>query len=77
MEENNSGDETEVIIETSNNEVEQGHTGKPNEYDSSLDIPIALRKGTRFVLNIPFATMFPTIISLLSSELLQQALTLP
>ncbi|KAA0043032.1 reverse transcriptase [Cucumis melo var. makuwa] len=47
MEEKNHGDETEVIIETSNNEAEQGHTRKFDEYDPSLDIPIALRKGTR------------------------------
>ncbi|TYK16799.1 reverse transcriptase [Cucumis melo var. makuwa] len=42
-----SGDETEVRIETSNNEVEQGHIGKLDKYDPSLDLPIALRKGTR------------------------------
>ncbi|TYK19180.1 Cysteine-rich RLK (RECEPTOR-like protein kinase) 8 [Cucumis melo var. makuwa] len=47
MEEKNRGDETEVRIETSNNEAEQGHTRKLDEYDPSLDIPIALRKGTR------------------------------
>ncbi|TYK04990.1 putative mitochondrial protein [Cucumis melo var. makuwa] len=46
--EKNSGDETEVRIEISNNEAEQGHTGKLDEYDLSLDILIALRKGTRF-----------------------------
>ncbi|KAA0062029.1 reverse transcriptase [Cucumis melo var. makuwa] len=42
--EKNSGDETEVRIEISNNEAEQGHTGKLDEYDLSLDILIALRK---------------------------------
>ncbi|KAL4030573.1 hypothetical protein IC575_008819 [Cucumis melo] len=47
MEEKNRDDETEVRIETSNDEVEQGHTRKLDEYDPSLDIPIALRKGTR------------------------------
>ncbi|KAA0040720.1 Retrovirus-related Pol polyprotein from transposon TNT 1-94 [Cucumis melo var. makuwa] len=47
MEEKNHGDETEVRIETSNDEAEQGHTRKHDEYDSSLDLPIALRKGTR------------------------------
>ena len=47
VEEKDSGDEIEVRIETRNNEAEQGHTGKSDEYDSSLDIPIALRKGTR------------------------------
>ncbi|KAL4030974.1 hypothetical protein IC575_009229 [Cucumis melo] len=47
MEEKNRGDETEVRIETSNNEAEQGHTRKLDEYGPSLDIPIALRKGTR------------------------------
>ncbi|KAA0052345.1 Cysteine-rich RLK (receptor-like protein kinase) 8 [Cucumis melo var. makuwa] len=45
VEEKNSGDETEVRTETSNNEVEQGHTGKLDKYDPSLDLPIALRKG--------------------------------
>ncbi|KAA0045052.1 Cysteine-rich RLK (receptor-like protein kinase) 8 [Cucumis melo var. makuwa] len=44
MEEKNRDDETEVRIETSNDEVEQGHTRKLDEYDLSLDIPIALRK---------------------------------
>ncbi|KAL0540394.1 hypothetical protein IC582_024631 [Cucumis melo] len=47
MEEKNRGDETEVRIETINDEAEQGHTRKLDEYDPSLDIPIALRKGTR------------------------------
>nr|ADN34014.1 reverse transcriptase [Cucumis melo subsp. melo] len=32
---------------TYNNKVEQGHTGKIDKYDPSLDLPIALRKGTR------------------------------
>ncbi|TYK18899.1 retrotransposon protein, putative, unclassified, expressed [Cucumis melo var. makuwa] len=44
VEEKNSSDETEVRTETSNNEVEQGHTGKLDKYDPSLDLPIALRK---------------------------------
>ncbi|KAL0561776.1 hypothetical protein IC582_002217 [Cucumis melo] len=47
MEEKNRDDETEVRIETSNDEAEQGHTRKLDEYGPSLDIPIALRKGTR------------------------------
>ncbi|KAL4011538.1 hypothetical protein IC575_028598 [Cucumis melo] len=47
VEEKNSGDETEVRTETSNNEAEQGHTGKIDECDLSLNLPIALRKGTR------------------------------
>ncbi|TYK01384.1 Cysteine-rich RLK (RECEPTOR-like protein kinase) 8 [Cucumis melo var. makuwa] len=47
VEEKNSGDETEVRIKTSNNEAEQGHTGKLDKYGPSLDLPIALRKGTR------------------------------
>ncbi|KAL0553695.1 hypothetical protein IC582_007597 [Cucumis melo] len=47
MEEKNRDDETEVRIETSNDEAEQGHTRKLDEYDPSLYIPIALRKGTR------------------------------
>ncbi|KAA0051242.1 retrotransposon protein, putative, unclassified, expressed [Cucumis melo var. makuwa] len=46
VEEKNSSDETEVRTETSNNEVEQGHTGKLDKYDPSLDLPIALRKET-------------------------------
>ncbi|TYK00118.1 Cysteine-rich RLK (RECEPTOR-like protein kinase) 8 [Cucumis melo var. makuwa] len=44
MEEKNRDDETEVRIETSNDAAEQGHTRKLDEYDPSLDIPIALRK---------------------------------
>ncbi|KAA0042053.1 Retrovirus-related Pol polyprotein from transposon TNT 1-94 [Cucumis melo var. makuwa] len=47
MEEKNRDDETEVRIETSNDEAEQGHTRKLDEYDPSFDIPIALRKGTK------------------------------
>ncbi|KAL0556854.1 hypothetical protein IC582_005371 [Cucumis melo] len=47
MEEKNRGDETEVRIKISNDEAEQGHTRKLDEYDLSLDILIALRKGTR------------------------------
>ncbi|KAL4038503.1 hypothetical protein IC575_002124 [Cucumis melo] len=47
VEEKNSGDENEVIIKTSNNEAEQGHTGKLDKHAPSLDLPIALRKGTR------------------------------
>ncbi|TYK23458.1 paired amphipathic helix protein Sin3-like 3 isoform X3 [Cucumis melo var. makuwa] len=43
VEEKNRGDETEIRIETSNNEAEQGHTRKLDEYDPSLDISIALR----------------------------------
>ncbi|TYK02021.1 Beta-galactosidase [Cucumis melo var. makuwa] len=49
MEEKNRGDETDVRIETSNDEAEQGHTRKHDEYDPSLDLPIAPRKGTRSV----------------------------
>ncbi|TYJ97386.1 Beta-galactosidase [Cucumis melo var. makuwa] len=53
VEEKNRGDETEVRIKTSNNEVEQGHTRKLDEYDLSLDIPMALRKCTRaFIANL-------------------------
>ncbi|TYK23965.1 reverse transcriptase [Cucumis melo var. makuwa] len=47
VKEKNCGDETKVRTETSNNEAEQSHTRKLDEYDPSLDIPIALRKGTR------------------------------
>ncbi|KAA0040884.1 Beta-galactosidase [Cucumis melo var. makuwa] len=47
MEEKNFGDEIDVRIETSNDEAKQGHTRKHDEYDPSLDLPIALRKGTR------------------------------
>ncbi|KAA0033038.1 Cysteine-rich RLK (RECEPTOR-like protein kinase) 8 [Cucumis melo var. makuwa] len=47
MKEKNRDDETEVRIETSSDEAEQGHTRKLDEYDPSLDIPIALRKGTK------------------------------
>ncbi|KAA0049978.1 reverse transcriptase [Cucumis melo var. makuwa] len=45
VEEKNSSDETKVRTETSNNEAEQGHTGKLDKYDPSLDLPIALRKA--------------------------------
>ncbi|TYK20357.1 reverse transcriptase [Cucumis melo var. makuwa] len=54
VEEKNNGDKTEDKEEISNNEVERGHTEKLHEYDPSLDIPIALRKGIR--------SLDPTII---------------
>ncbi|KAL0538497.1 hypothetical protein IC582_027518 [Cucumis melo] len=47
VQEKDHDDEIEVRTEISNNEAEQGHTGKLDEYDPSLDIPIALRNGTR------------------------------
>ncbi|KAA0057215.1 dual specificity protein phosphatase 12-like [Cucumis melo var. makuwa] len=47
VKEKDSGDETELRTKTRNNEVEQGHTGKIDKYDPSLDLSIALRKGTR------------------------------
>ena len=47
VKENDIGDKTEVRAETSNNEVKHGHTWKLDEYDPSLDIPIALRKCTK------------------------------
>ncbi|KAA0061289.1 hypothetical protein E5676_scaffold39G00350 [Cucumis melo var. makuwa] len=47
MEEKNRGDDTEVRIETSNDEAAQGHTRKRDKYDPPFDLPIALRKGTR------------------------------
>ncbi|KAA0039525.1 Cysteine-rich RLK (receptor-like protein kinase) 8 [Cucumis melo var. makuwa] len=47
VEEKDSGDETEVRTETCNNEAKQGHIGKINEYDHSLDLPIALRKALK------------------------------
>ncbi|KAA0056081.1 Cysteine-rich RLK (receptor-like protein kinase) 8 [Cucumis melo var. makuwa] len=58
MEEKNCGDETEVRIETSNNEAEQGQTRKLDEYDPSVDIPIALREFRAFT-----ASLDSTIIS--------------
>ncbi|KAA0066521.1 Retrovirus-related Pol polyprotein from transposon TNT 1-94 [Cucumis melo var. makuwa] len=54
MEENNRDDETEVRIETSNDEAEQSHTRKLDEYDPSLDIPIALRKGCKWVFSLKY-----------------------
>ncbi|KAA0035576.1 reverse transcriptase [Cucumis melo var. makuwa] len=53
MEEKNLGDEIEVRIETSNDEAEQSHTRKLDEYDPSLDIPIALRKASLDSTTIP------------------------
>ena len=47
VEEKKSGDETEVRAGTSNNKAEQDHIGNLNEYDPSLDIPIAMREGFR------------------------------
>ena len=43
----NCGDDTEVRTKTNNNEAKQGHIEKLDEYDSSLDIFIAMRKGIR------------------------------
>ncbi|KAL4028955.1 hypothetical protein IC575_012173 [Cucumis melo] len=47
VEEKDSGDETEVKTETSNNGAKQSHTGKIDKYDPSLDLPITFRRGTR------------------------------
>ncbi|KAA0051254.1 Cysteine-rich RLK (RECEPTOR-like protein kinase) 8 [Cucumis melo var. makuwa] len=54
MGENNCGDEIEVRIEIINDEAEQGHTRKLDEYDPSLDIPIALKKGYKWVLSLKY-----------------------
>ncbi|TYK17784.1 putative mitochondrial protein [Cucumis melo var. makuwa] len=61
VKEKNSGNETGVRTGTSNNEAEQGHTGKLDEYDPSLDIPIALRKIQNFY-NKPHSTIIPKSI---------------
>ncbi|KAL0553934.1 hypothetical protein IC582_007838 [Cucumis melo] len=54
VEEKDSGNKTEVKAETRNNEAEYGgHIGKVDEYDLSLDILIALRKGTRSCIKHP------------------------
>ncbi|KAA0046348.1 reverse transcriptase [Cucumis melo var. makuwa] len=45
VEEKNSGDKTNVRTKTNNNEAKQGHIGKLDEYDPSLDILITLRKA--------------------------------
>ena len=46
-------DETKVRANTNGNEAEQGHSGNLDEYDILLDIPIALRKGTKFCTKYP------------------------
>ena len=46
MGEKDSVDETEVSAEIGGNEAKQGHSSNLDEYDPSLDIPIALGKGT-------------------------------
>ena len=46
MGEKDNVDEIEVRAETSGNEIEQDHSGNFDVYDPSLNIPIALRKGT-------------------------------
>ena len=53
MREKDNVDEIEVKAETGGNEAEQGHSGNLDEYDSSLDIPIALRKYTRSCTKYP------------------------
>ena len=47
VEEKDSSDKTEIRAETKNNEAKQGHIGKIDNYDPSLDIPIVLREGTK------------------------------
>ncbi|KAA0047348.1 reverse transcriptase [Cucumis melo var. makuwa] len=61
MEEKNCGDETNVRIETSNNEAEQGHTRKLDEYDPSLDILITLRKGTKSFIKHPICNYYDNL----------------
>ena len=46
VEEKDNGNKTEVRVEISNSEVEEGHTAKLDKYNPSMDIPIALRKCT-------------------------------
>ena len=53
MRERAGGNETEVRAETTGNEAEHGHPRNFDEYDPSLDIPIALRKGTRSCTKYP------------------------
>ena len=77
MEENDSGDETEVGTETSNNEVEQGHIRKIDKYNPSLDLPIALRKGTKSCTKHSISNYVSYRISHHSSEPLLPTLTLP
>ena len=40
-------DENEVIAESTHNETKQDHLENIRKYDSSIDLPIVLRKGTR------------------------------
>ncbi|KAA0064275.1 putative mitochondrial protein [Cucumis melo var. makuwa] len=64
QEENNNGDETDVIVETSNNELEHGHIGKLDENDPSLGIPIAFRKDlVEEVYMSPCLDLKPSMVS--------------
>ncbi|KAL4034485.1 hypothetical protein IC575_003132 [Cucumis melo] len=40
-------DENEVVTEHNENETKSNHSGNTSKHDPSLDLPIALRKGTR------------------------------
>ena len=53
MRENDNVDEIEIKAEIGGNEAEQGHSGNLDEYDPSLDILIALRKGIRSYMKHP------------------------
>ncbi|TYK23959.1 reverse transcriptase [Cucumis melo var. makuwa] len=68
-------DEDEARAETSGNEAKHGHLGNLDEYDSFLDIPIALRKCTRAFTASLDSTVIPKNIrialeSVLSGKLL-------
>ena len=69
-------DEIEVMAEMTGDKAKPDHSSNLDEYDPSLDILIALRKGTRSCPNSPSVTMFP-MRTYHSSEPLQPVLTLP
>ena len=54
-----SNDENEVSVEVKENEIREDHSETISEYVSSLDLPIALKKGTGLAL----ITMLPTNVS--------------
>ena len=71
-------DENEVVVEHIENKTKSGHSKNISRYNPSIDLPIALTKGTRSCRkHTSSLIMCHMRISHHSSELLLQVLTLP
>lgn len=77
MSEKGNVDEIDVTTEMAGGEAKQDHSRNLDEYDSSLDIPILLKEGTRFCMKHTMCNYALTRIYHPSSKLLQPVFTPP